>query len=156
MNLSPALLAATANGRYTFVWQALLEDGSVVSQFEDSLLQQILTAPELPANLEEQRVSVERLDVRKVKEFFLLPTGAARACNSCLSPIRLVVNLDAGEKFISYWLTDSSPTTGQTLSRHVVGLSKPVNGSAAKFFVIINPTGSQTIATDDNQSYDGE
>lgn len=150
-------MAATNNGKFAYIWEATYTDGSKVKQFSDALFQQLLDddAP-VPANLDEVRGTVDKLDVRKVKEFVLYPTGVACRYIPLIQPVRLIVDVENGEKFISYWLADYYQMTNSFMYRHVVGISKPVNGAAAKFFTVLSPIGQVTVATNDNQSYAGE
>lgn len=151
-----AFLKATFQGKFAYLWVAVLSDGTEVKQFPDEAFDKLINDPDVNGeSLEPQRVSVDRLDVKKVKELYLFPSAAAKKFVH-LEPVRLIINIEAGEKFVSYWLTDWNPDTGVYFTRHVVGISKLVNGKQAKFFAIIGPTGRVTIATDDNQSFDGE
>jgi hypothetical protein len=149
-----ALLNATSAGRFAFLWKVTLDDGTVVTQFPAEVFDRYLTEP--IAIVDENRTSVDRLDVRKVKELVLIPSAIGRTLAPWLSPVRLVVDLEAGEKFISFWSVDREMISGFEIARHVVGISKPLNGNQAKFFVVVSPSGNITVATKEDLSFEGE
>jgi hypothetical protein len=148
------LLNKTEKGRFVYIWKAFYDDGTIVRQFPEEQFDKYLN--ELIPISDADRVPVDKLDVRKVKELVLIPTGICRTYAPWLNPVRLVVDIEAGEKFISFWCVDRDMFSGREIARHVVGISKPVNGSQAKFFVTISPSGNVTVATNENLSYEGE
>lgn len=153
-------LRKTEGGMFSFVWVARYNDGMIMRQFEPKIMKQALDNPDfvVPKHLVQ---SVSKLDVRKTQEFLLLPTALSRKVAFWLKEVRLKIDLKAGEKFISYWLTDyalqkTDPRRPTYLRRHVVGISKTLNGTQAKFLTVVSVGGSITVCTNDDQSFEGE
>ncbi len=96
---------------------------------------------------QEELKSVEFLDKEQVKAFHLVPM-----CSS-VPPVTVKLDLEDGERFISYWLVDYNINTGTKLYRHVVGIQQK---DGFKTLMVVSPNGKITLCTDDNQSYAGE
>lgn len=153
-------LNRTNGGMFSFVWVARYNDGTIMRQLEPKIMKQALDNPDfvVPKHLVQ---SVSKLDVRKLQEFLLLPTALSQKEAPWLKEVRLKIDLKAGEKFISYWLTDyalqkEDPRRPTYLRRHVVGISKTLNGTQAKFLTIISVSGKVMVCTNENQSFEGE
>jgi len=155
-------LSMTNGGETMFLWAAEYNDGTVMTQFPLELFNKFQQDPDAVPALG-LGISVSKLDVSKVKEFFLLPTAHAKKVLPWLTPYRLVINLAKGEKFISYRLCDRSTIMNQTgplstgkICRHVLGVSQYVNGAQAKTFTVISPSGLITLTSSEDISYEGE
>lgn len=156
------LLAHTNGGESFWLWAAEYDDGTVISQFDTDTMNQMLLDPLTVPSVNLGK-SVNVLDVSRVKELILYPSAHARSVCSWLSPIRLVVNLKKGEKFISFRLQSRTVILNGTqeigalrICRFVVGIVQHINGAAVKTFTIISPSGLVTVASSDDQSYEGE
>lgn len=150
------MLATTQSGAYAYLWTAKLNDGTQVTQFEPELFKKLLETEQVIQGLDNLRTSVDKLDVKKVQEIYLIPSFNAKKAIPDLQPMRLHIELDKGEKFISYFMVDSHPTGGWKYYRHVLGISKLVNGAAVKMFMVVEPYGAVTFTTNENLSYGGE
>lgn len=156
-------LSLTNGGESAFIWTAEYSDGTMISQFPTDLFTKFQTDPKSVPSVS-LGMSVSKLDVSKVKEFFLIPTAHAKQSLPWLMPYRLIIRLDKGEKFISYRLCDlkmlmtPQGTTGVPvrICRHVLGLSQHVNGAQTKTFVVLSPSGIVTITSSEDVSYEGE
>lgn len=152
------LFSETDFGRYMFIWEAILDDGSVLRQFEDIAFERALTDPDftLPAEL---RLSTDIIPRDKVVEFALFYTAKTRAVcpwfvGDCLC--RLYLHPEKQE-LLAYWLVDHHIQGGPGVSelvRQVVGWKHKETGK--KKLVIISPSGAMSESDTDDGSWEGE
>jgi hypothetical protein len=147
------VLQETEYGKLLFVWQALLDDGSVVEQFESHIMMRVVKDPRF-IPLMTLAISTSTLDRSRVKKFTLTPTAYANVFTPWFKdPIECNIRLDQGEKFICNWLTDENLTLGIKISRTVIGIETK---SGERFLTVLSPSGKVTLGSTTNMSYEGE
>lgn len=150
------LLARTNGGMLMFVWEAILEDGRVIRQFDDVNFSRAMTDEDFVPP-EDSRLSVDALGKERVSQFRLHPIAFVKKNAPWFQqPIVVSLNLKRGERLTSFWETDFSPRTGYTLRRTVVCLKRTVGTEEISTFVVLSPSGQITICGDTNQSFEGE
>jgi hypothetical protein len=157
-------LAISNGGESAYMWIAEYVDGTQHSQFPPEQFDKFQKDSSCMPSISLGK-SVGKLDVAQVKELILVPTAHARAFLPWLTPVRLVVQPDKGEKFISYRLCDMSTIIRSTdgkavgsarVTRYVVGISQYANGAQVKTFVVLSPSGLVTVTSTEDMSYEGE
>lgn len=151
-----SLLSATNGGMMMFIWEATLEDGTVIRQFDDVNFSRAMTDEDFVPP-EDSRLSVDALAKERVSQFRLHPIAFVKKNAPWFQqPIVVNLRLERDERLTSFWETDFSPRTGYTLRRTVVGLKRKVGDEEISTFVVISPSGQITICGDTNQSFEGE
>jgi hypothetical protein len=160
---SPAcreLFAKTLNGRLMFMWEAELDDGGILRQFEEIPFQRALTDPNfvLPADI---RLSTDIIPRDKVVRFSLRPTALTkRFCPwFAQADYTMTENVDPkNEDLIAKWLVDHhiQGAFGQMeIARQVVG--KKLRASPfSQFLRVLSPSGAIFAGDREDQSYEGE
>jgi len=141
----------TDGGRMLYAWKAIYEDGTCARQYDEitfmRALNDALYVPPI-----DRIISISTVDQDRVRELILYPIAyALRHCPRA-STVRVVVNPKKGEKLLVYWCTDVNVTTGHTIRRQVVGIER----DGQKLLFVLSPSGTMTLATNDDVSFDGE
>jgi hypothetical protein len=146
------VMNATASGMLLFLWEARYDDGRVVRQFDDINWMRAMTDDGFVPS-EDLRLSVDSLEKEHVSQFILHPIALTRKELSWFQrPIEIRLDLKKGDRFVSHWLTDFSPRTGYVLRRTVVGIER----EGVSVLMVISPSGSIVMCSNENQSYEGE
>lgn len=150
------VLSRTNGGMMMFVWEAILEDGRVIRQFDDVNFSRAITDEDFVPP-EDSRLSVDTLEKEHVSQFRLHPIAFIKK-NAPWFQQPIVVNLRKGrdERLTSMWETDFTPRTGYSLRRTVLGMKRKVGNEEISMFVVLSPSGQITICSDTNQSFEGE
>lgn len=150
------ILAATNGGMLMFAWEAILEDGRVIRQFDDVIFSRAITDEDFVPP-EDSRLSVDALGKERVSQFRLHPIAYVKKnCPWFQQPVVVSLRLARDERLTSLWETDFSPRTGYTLRRTVIGIKRKVGEEEVGTFVVLSPSGQITICSDTNQSFEGE
>lgn len=148
-----ALMVATLGGKFIFMWEAVLGDGSVLRQFDDFAFQRALIDDEFvpPDNI---RLSTDIIPRDKVVEFRLLPIAMTRKLTQHFQQ-PIVLKLDP-EKYslIARWLVDHDVRSGRKVYRHVIGFT-PRDGGLDEL-TVISPSGKIVQTSTEDLSYEGE
>lgn len=151
---SVELMDKTNEGMFAFVWEAEDVEGAVIRQFDEVAFQMALRDDEFVLPIDPLlRLSVDVLNRERIKKFKLLATALAKRLNPSLLPeIFVEPNLEGGERFVSYWLTDHNMTTDTRIRRTVIG----VECDGTKSLKVISPSGNIVECNSDDMSYEGE
>lgn len=150
------ILARTNGGMLMFTWEAVLEDGTVIRQYDDVTFTRSVTDEDFVPP-EDSRLSVDALQRERVSQFRLHPIAYVKKnCPWFQQPLVVSLRLKRDERLTSFWETDYTPRTGYTLRRTVIGLKRTVGTEEVSTFVVVSPSGQITICGDTNQSFEGE
>lgn len=148
-------LAMTGEGAFIYVWIAELVDGTYICQFDDKGMDMASFKDGIAFPPESSRRSTNTLPYDKIKAMYFMPTWLCVANSLSIKPVRVLVNLEDGDRIFAYWQVDHSAIRNDTIRRNVIGISKTVGGIIQNFYLVIGPHGSITICTNPNQNFVG-
>lgn len=124
--------AIVAQGDY--IWVATMDDGNVIQQMDP-----------VGSGL----TNFNTVDLEHCKEIAIVPFRfKAPGKPKNLPTIRVLPQLDKGERAFWHWLVDIDTATGDKFYRHVVGLQLP-DGSKI-YTVTVSLTGEVSICTNED------
>jgi len=158
-DVAARLLNATDGGRLMFVWEAELNDGSVMRQFEDHTFEILRTNPNAAVPIDSSlRISTRDIPRDKVVLFRILPIALtqelapwfSQSFEQKVDPIK--------EDLLAYFLIDKFVVGGPVgipeLARQVLGTLDRATGK--KWIKVISPSGATKETEVEDQSYEGE
>lgn len=150
------LLAMTDDGRFVFLWEAILDDGGVIRQLEEFAFERALR-DETFALTEAAKPLCRSSDIlpkEKVQKFRLLRTAVTKKYAPWFTEdLEMSIDLAAGHQVRSFWCTDYSINRRRYIRRTVLGVSKPDQPDE---LLVISPSGATKVCPHTNQCFEGE